>query len=151
MVLERKILWQSYHIDHLKKDERDEILDGVDYDELDDDDQDIYEEIENMPVLMETPMGTFLRDDSLNPISQIEHRICHTNFTITKKEATIVNFIEGVETLAIISRYQMLVGFGRMFSGEDVRKEIAAKLCNINEYSNYLLDQQYSLLGVDKN
>lgn len=149
MTLERKISWQSYHIDDMRRDERDEILDGIDVDELDEEDQGIYEEIESMPVVMETPGGTFLRDDSMNPIRQIEHRICHTNFTITNKEATIVNFIEGVETLSIISRYQMLIGFGRMFKGEDVRKEISDTLINIEDYPENLLKRQYSILGVD--
>lgn len=148
--MERKISWESYHVDDLKRDERDDILDGIDKEGLNDDDQDIYDEIENMPVVMETPMGTFLRDDSHNPIRKIEHRICHTNFTITNKEATIVNFIEGVETLSIISRYQMLIGFGRMFKGEDVRKEIADTLINIDDYPESLLNKQYSILGVDK-
>lgn len=143
---DRKIAWTSYHVDNMELTDKQKMLKNMDPDDMDDEDREIYEEIESMPVVMDTPIGAVFRDDSLNPFRQIEHRICHTNFTIGERELTRTNFINGVETLTIVSRYQMIIGFGRMFDAEKVRLDIADKLVNIDTYSNEEFETHLAIL-----
>lgn len=136
MALDRNITWQSYHISEEKSD-KEKLLEEIEGEDFEDEreKEETYRAVENMPVFMETAVGPMIKDDSMNPLRQIEHRICHTNFTIGEREATRVNFIDGVETLTILSRYQMIIGFGRMFDATAVRADIKEKLLNMDDYS----------------
>jgi len=147
-MFERKILWESMHLSMHEKSEKQRILDNTNPDDLDDDELEVYEELQNMPEVLDTPMGYILKDDSMNPLTRIEHRICHTNFTIGERELTRVNFIDGVETLTAISRYQMVVGFGRMFDAEKVREDIRQKLVDMTTYTEE--DFHEHLLHLEK-
>src|SRR5688572_20292062 len=137
----RKIVWESYHISEFDKSEKEKILEDVDRDELDYEDQETYDKIDSMIEVMDTPMGLLVKNDSMNVLNQVEHRICHTNFTISEKEAVRINFIEGVETLSIISRYRMLIGFGRLFDASEVRKEIELALTDMSTYSQEMFER----------
>lgn len=145
---EKKIIWESYHISESseQKDPREEMLRGFDPEDLDEEDGALFNEISEAPTVLDTPIGLVMKDNSMNPLRRIEHRICHTNFTITKKIAVITNFIEGVETLAVISRYQMIVGFGRLFNASAVRKTIEETLINIDDYSENLYQRQLLII-----
>ncbi len=145
---EKKIVWESLHIPRgeERRDAREQFLDGFDKDDLDDEDSEVYQEIQDMPTVIDTPVGFFLKEDINNPLSRIEHRYCLTNFTITKKIAVVTNFIEGVETLAVISRYQMIVGFGRLFDASAVRKQIEQTLYNIDDYPEDLFEEQLLII-----
>lgn len=147
---ERKIKWESYHINNYTKTERDEILANLD--EEDEEEKEIAEELRNMPTIMETPIGPVLKDDTLNPLYRIEHWMLHANFDITEKELIIANFHEGVESLSTVSRYEMLVGFGKLFDGTEVRKTLTEKLINIDDYPEELLKIQKDvmMIGVSK-
>ncbi len=137
MTLARNIEWQSYHIPDDEKSDKEKLLDEIEGEDFEDEREreETYKAVESMPVFMETAVGPMIKDDSMNPLRQIEHRICHTNFTIGDKEATRTNFIEGVETMTVLSRYQMIIGFGRMFDATAVRAEIKEKLLNMDTYS----------------
>lgn len=48
----------------------------------------------------------------------------HTNFSITKQIAKILEEIDGVETLDIFTRYRFRVGFGKAFNDREVINNI---------------------------
>ncbi len=148
MALERNIEWQSYHIDDTVKSDKEKLLEDIENDEFEDEREreETSEAVKSMPVFMETAVGPMIKDDSMNPLRQIEHRICHTNFTIGPREATRVNFIDGVEAVVVLSRYQMIIGFARMFDATAVRAEIKAKLLDMSDYSEKTYQRHKKIL-----
>ncbi len=146
----KRIVWESYALPTPdEKDSREDFLDEMGSVELDEEETEIYNEIKHMPVVMDTHLGPMIINDSMNTLARTEHRVAHTNFTITKKIAVITNFIEGVETLAVISRYQMIVGFGRLFDASEVRRNIENMLINIDDYPEDLYQQQLEIIELE--
>ena len=48
----------------------------------------------------------------------------HTNFNITKKIATVLEQINGVETLDIFTRYRFRISFGKAFNDREIIDDI---------------------------
>ena len=48
----------------------------------------------------------------------------HTNFDITPATFNMLNKVEGVELLKVVSRYRFFIGIGRMFHFKNVRKDL---------------------------
>jgi len=48
----------------------------------------------------------------------------HTNFNITQATFNMLDKVEGVELLKIVSRYRFFIGIGRMFHFKNVRKDL---------------------------
>lgn len=88
---------------------------------------------ENLPKILDTPFGYFRVDDTMNPMKQFQCAIANTNFPITKKIKTIINKIDGVEVLVIISRYKFIIGIGKLFDIQTVQKTIEKIICNENK------------------
>jgi|JI10StandDraft_1071094.scaffolds.fasta_scaffold30348_12 hypothetical protein len=126
---EKKFQWEYYGIDDFKKDIVSETIKGMDPEE---DEEDI-KELERTQTIHATPMGYFLKDDSMNPLRVLEHYICHVNFDISMKIVAVLSNVPGVETLTIVSRYQFIVGIGKMFDSKTVRKAIENELIDINQ------------------
>lgn len=139
--MERKISWQSIHSDSLDDDPR-LVLARKFREEHPEDEEGVAEEIENLPVVIETPLGLSVLDDRFSLLNQMEWRIAHTNFPVCKKVMTIVNFCPGVDSLSILSRYSFVIGFGKMFDSAEVRREIERLLINIEEYDEELYFRQ---------
>lgn len=139
---ERKVTWESQHIDRLTHSERQKIIDNL-HPEDDEDDAFLEEELKNAPTLMESPLGVFEKDDRFNPYLQFEFWMLHTNFDISSIEFVIANFHEGVEVVQIQSRYRMLIAFAKMFNGTEVRQTLADKLIHADQYDRdtYLLQR----------
>lgn len=142
---ERKIVWESFHIDRFKSGEKERLL--KDLDEEDEDESLIAEEIRNAPTLVETPAGIFNIDDSMNPFNSMECRLAVCNFEITEKELLVTNFHEGIEAVQPVSRYKMLIGFAKLFDIPEVRKSLTHKLINIHEYPRELLFKHRNTLN----
>lgn len=122
--MERKIKWQSRHIDNLN-------YDGG-HSEEDDFASEIDEEMEmqqQLPKIMATPLGFFQKDDTLNPFSTFEIWEGNTNFDIDIEVVNKIEQVHGVEALHIISPYRFLVSVGEMFNWRDVRVGIERSLC----------------------
>lgn len=109
----------------------------VDFDEdIDDDsieDQDEGEEVENedkifnlVPITIRTPLGLYNPYESMSPTKMFDCWICHTNFDISGSEHVLDN-IEGIEVLKVMTRYRIFIGIGKMFSLTDVRPKV--ELC----------------------
>lgn len=142
---ERKIIWESFHIDKFKTSETEKILEQLD--ENDEEEALLAEEIRNAPKLIDTPQGLYQIDDSMNPFNSMECRLAICNFEITEKELIITNFFAGVEAVQPVSRYKMLVGFAQLFDAQTVRTELTKQLINIDTYPKDLLIKQRNILN----
>lgn len=138
---DRKVIWESQHLDSLVPSERHKIISELD--PFDEDDKLIEEELRNAPTIMESPLGVFEKDDKFSPYRQFEFWMLHTNFDISSIEFVIANFHEGVEVVQIQSRYRMLIAFAKMFNGTEVRQTLADKLIHADQYDRdtYLLQR----------
>lgn len=153
---ERKIAWESYHLEDPEYSERDKVL--KDLDEEDEEEYLMAEEVRNAPTLMETPFGLIEKNDRLNPFNQLDFWMINANFNIRAKEFIIINFHEGVEAVKPISRYRILVAFGKMFIEDkdnpyqEVKKSLENALININDYPHELyLRQRRTLVQAQNN
>ena len=79
-------------------------------------------------VVINTPFGKYAMDDNLLPTNLFDCWIGHTNFDITKKELDILNKIDGVESLKVMTRYRFFIGIGKLFDFSSVRSDIQKKL-----------------------
>lgn len=50
--------------------------------------------------------------------------LCSTNFNITQNIVELINTIDGVEYIGVISRYKMKIGIAELFNVEDVKDNI---------------------------
>lgn len=87
--------------------------------------QDEAEEYEDSKVMM--PVTSKLIEDAVM-IASFDCWIGHTNFDITQETKRILDSIEGVEVLRILSRYRFFIGVGKMFKFSNVRNSIEKEL-----------------------
>lgn len=131
-----KIAWQKYE-DYLEKQISSPMLDiisniiaerakqhteeGVGYED------EPHEEsrAEEMPTMV--PISPQLIED-IAVLSSYECWIGHTNFDVTKDIKNILDKIEGVEMLRILSRYRFFIGLGKLFEFKQVRKNIESNI-----------------------
>jgi hypothetical protein len=83
-----------------------------------------------------TPIG-LMPIDSLSTSEIFNFWIGHSNFSITKDIASIIEQSDGVEVLDIITRYRFRVGIGKIFTDRDVMKKIND---NVYEYIDKYYD-----------
>ena len=79
---------------------------------------------ENLPKMVNTPMGWYQLNDKMSPGRQFDCWIGHANFDITPSVRNSLEEIPGVEVLVILTRYRFFIGIGRMFHFRDVRVNI---------------------------
>lgn len=113
----KKIIWEKW----------------VDFDEDDDEEVEEMEEIDNddqlnmieiMPLMVRTPLGVFSPLEPMCPSRMFDCWVGHTNFPIGFNEKVILDNIEGIEALKIMSKYRFFIGIGKCFSLTDVRPRI---------------------------
>lgn len=92
--------------------------------QLDDDNDDLDEESESPEELITSPFGVFHVRDFFNPMKQYDWHICHTNFNISKDVLEKFRKHSGVEKIVVLSRYRLLVAFGKAFNSLIVKKGI---------------------------
>lgn len=125
----RNISWESFQFDFQKPTEEKD-------DYLEEEDEEYGVDIS--PKLMTTPFGTFAIDDSMNPFKIFEFRLAHTNFDIDFQVVETLKKIPGIEILEILTRYQFIIGIGKMFDFRDVRIEIESLLCDKHKAYQYI-------------
>jgi hypothetical protein len=92
--------------------------------------------------IMQTPLGLWRVNDTMNPYKQFKLWMGHTNFTITSDVVDIIQDIPGVEVLQVMTRYRFIIGVGELFSIRDVRVAIESQLdCNM-DIDSMISDQQ---------
>ena len=74
-----------------------------------------------IPRLVETPLGIFHYEDKLKPSEKFDCWIGYTNFDITQNISDLIECVDGVEALEVMSRYTFFLGVGKMFNFRDVR------------------------------
>ena len=52
----------------------------------------------------------------------------HTNFDITQDTFNMLNQVEGVELLKVVSRYRFFIGIGKMFKFKNVRADLEKQI-----------------------
>lgn len=57
--------------------------------------------------------------------------MAHTNFDITSEIQDLIKVVPGVETLDILTRYRMRIGFGKVFNAYEVKQAIQ-KACGVD-------------------
>ena len=77
-----------------------------------------------IPRLVQTPLGIFHYEDKLRPSEKFDCWIGYTNFDITENIRDIIESVDGVEALEVMSRYTFFLGVGKMFNFRDVRTGI---------------------------
>ena len=92
-------------------------------------DQEEEEQYEDAKLMM--PVTSKLIEDAVM-IASFDCWIGHTNFDITQETKRILDSIEGVEVLRILSRYRFFIGVGKMFKFSDVRNSIEKVLLKEN-------------------
>jgi len=83
-----------------------------------------------------TPIG-LMPMDSLSMSEIFNFWIGHSNFSITKDIASVIEQSDGVEVLDIVTRYRFRVGIGKIFTDRDVMKKIND---NVYEYIDKYYD-----------
>ena len=99
-----------------------------------------------IPRLVQTPLGIFHYEDKLKPSEKFDCWIGYTNFDITGNVRDIIESVDGVEALEIMSRYTFFLGVGKMFKFRDVRTRIEK---NIFQEQELLEIQEENILEND--
>ena len=122
-MLERKIAWEKWDDDIIEE----EAFNKSDLEDFEEGAEGIEDQLsifQKIPKLVTTPLGIYQLHDKMSPTKQFDCWTGHTNFDITDSVKEIIESVDGVELLVILSRYRFFVGIGRMFGFSDVRKEI---------------------------
>lgn len=83
-----------------------------------------------------TPMGIVPINENTASGKIFNFWIGHTNFSITKYIADIIEKTDGVETLDIFTRYRFRIGIGKVFSDSEVMKDIQESIYSFIDKSN---------------
>lgn len=71
-----------------------------------------------------TPMGLIPYTENTASGKIFNFWIGHTNFSITKKIANIIENADGVETLDVFTRYRFRIAIGKVFDASKIMKQI---------------------------
>jgi len=128
------IVWQKW-VDPFGEEELSELLSSTDQSNENDEEisQDYIDEDndkqkniisrKNIKVIA-TPMGIIPITENTASGKIFNFWIGHTNFSITKKIASIIEEISGVESLDVFTRYRFRIGVGKAFSDSSVMRNI---------------------------
>ena len=109
------------------------------------DDEDIIEKsflsAMEIPRLVQTPLGIFHYEDKLKPSEKFDCWIGYTNFDITQIVSDLIESVDGVEALEVMSRYTFFLGVGKMFNFRDVRLGIESLILD----PEYIDDESHIL------
>ena len=109
------------------------------------DDEDIIEKsllsAMEIPRLVQTPLGIFHYEDKLKPSEKFDCWIGYTNFDITQIISDLIESVDGVEALEVMSRYTFFLGVGKMFNFRDVRLGIESLILD----PEYIDDESHIL------
>ena len=101
-------------------------------DNEDDDDNDFeendsgYSDVKmlKLPQIINTPLGPYKFNDSLNPFKQFNFWMGEANFDITHGIINKIKKVSGVEILIVLTRYRFIVAIGSIFDESEVQQNI---------------------------
>ena len=123
---ENLVMWEKWR-DPFGSDE--EVVQNI-LSEENEEDSEYEDEINDTPSapqnirVMATPMGIIPVTEYTASGKIFNFWTGHTNFDITEKIATIIEKIDGVESLDIFTRYRFRVGIGKCFNDSETMKLI---------------------------
>ncbi len=77
-----------------------------------------------VPMMVRTPFGDYSPYEAMSPSKMYDCWVCHTNFPITKNHENLLNQVDGIEVLKVMTRYRVFIGIGKLFSLTDVRPQV---------------------------
>jgi hypothetical protein len=121
------IIWEKWK-DPLGYDDQEENQDIVDSVEND------YTDIEDLPIeqkhkkikchIITTPFGIIPFNENTASSEIFNFWTGHANFAITVEIASIIENVDGVETLNIFTKYRFRIAVGKAFADSEVMREI---------------------------
>jgi hypothetical protein len=84
-----------------------------------------------------TPMGVIPVNENTSSVKIFNFWLGHTNFNLTKGVCTVIENIDGVETLDIFTRYRFRIGVGKAFKDSEVMQEIQESVYSYIEENEY--------------
>jgi hypothetical protein len=143
MKQQKTIAWQKYE-DYIEKQLSSPVLMSIlqniaalhnpqthdeEEEEIDDDEDYLEEDKEELNKLVApiVPLTSQIIED-ISVLSSFDCWIGHTNFDITMNTKNILDKVQGVEVLKILSRYRFFIGIGKLFDFKEVRQEIEENL-----------------------
>jgi hypothetical protein len=82
------------------------------------------EDMRLVPLMIRTPLGMFNPSESMSPNKMFDCWVLHTNFPITHREQMILDNIEGIEIIKIMTKYRVFIGIGKLFNLTNIRPKI---------------------------
>jgi hypothetical protein len=84
-----------------------------------------------------TPMGVIPVNENTSSVKIFNFWLGHTNFNLTKGVCTVIENIDGVETLDIFTRYRFRIGVGKAFKDSEVMQDIQESVYSYIEENEY--------------
>jgi hypothetical protein len=130
--MDKLIIWQKW-FDPFGSDEEVQIALDTPEDNQVTDDENTFEENSMMETrkhvrAIATPMGLIPYTENTASGKIFNFWIGHTNFTITKYIADLIEACDGVEILDVFTRYRFRVAIGKAFDVSKVMKDINDKV-----------------------
>jgi len=103
--------------------------------------------------MISTPIGFFHSEDINRPDKQFDCWLGYTNFEITNQIKAEIEKSEGVELLAILSRYRFFVGIGKLFTfngWDGIRIKIENTLTGMPEEDSRICDETHEIIETIK-
>ena len=126
----KKIAWERWDEDVVEQEMVENFFAQFETEEELEEAQDALSFLEKIPSLVTTPMGMYQLHDKMNIMNQFDCWMGYTNFDITTSVQEVLESVEGVELLEVMSRYRFFLGVGKLFDFSDVRVEIEEALCD---------------------
>ena len=127
----KTIAWEKWDESIIEEEMMEEVFEEEDADLV----ENALQLMNRIPKLVTTPAGVFQLHDKMNVLAQFDCWMGYTNFDLTKQSEKILDAVEGIEMLTIISRYRFFIGIGKLFNFKNVRKTIELELCGEAEKS----------------
>ena len=122
------------------------------YDGDDDDDDDFDDGKEpiysiNPMKIVNTPFGLLTMTDGASACKHFDFWILHTNFDITPIVARAIELVSGVETLDVLTRYRVRIGFTRsnLFNTKEVKKNVEQAVLELDRPKKDAIDENIAM------
>jgi hypothetical protein len=92
--------------------------------------------------LMYTQFGLLTVTNNVLACNQFDFWVMHTNFPITHDILTILDNIDGIETIEVLTKYRIRIGFPKsgLFDPHEVKLDVQNKLLKITYSDNIIVD-----------
>lgn len=123
---QKSIAWEKWRDPFLGYDDNEiDVDNNMNFlDDQEDDSNDPIKKTSDAVKVIATPMGLIPYNEYTASSKIFNFWIGHTNFTISKQAANIIENTDGVETLDIFTRYRFRIGIGKVFEDREVMRLI---------------------------